>query len=365
MTFRNGRLRALALPVWIVRLMVEIGESKGRHQLYARQAAQLLRALRAVAFVRTVESSNRLEGVSVAPDRLLALVAGSVEPRNQAEMEIRGYSQALNLIHASAPNLQVTPDFLRRLHETILRGRADAGEWRTQENETAEFRAEESTRSSPQGALPTEIPAALEELCTSYREALNDQQVHPLLAVTALVFDFQQLHPFCAGNARMSHLLALLGLYHHGFDIGRSISLARSFEKSRHDYSRALRLSSDGWREGSHDLNPWLEYFFSVLRGAYQEFEQRAGQVTSLRGAKTVLVEVAVDGFPGCFTRAELERTCPGVSREVVYRVLRQLRREGLVERVRLGSEATWRSAVDDGSLQGRTSDAEAEGVRP
>jgi len=343
MTFRKGRLRELALPARTVRLMAEIAESKGRQQLYAKRAPQLLRALRAAAFVRGVECSARVDGVTVAPDRLLSLIRGHIKPRNQSEKEIRGYARALTLIHAGAPQFYITPTFLRELHRTILEDALEAGQWRTQDNRVDEFRKRKSATFFLQPISASEIPAAFEELCTSYREVLHEGQVHPLLAVAALVFDFECLHPFRKGHIRVSYLLVLLGLYQHGFEIGRSISLEGYFEQSRQDYSNALQLSSTGWQGGSPDLNPWLEYFFTVLRCAYQEFEQRAGEIASPRGAKTVLVETAVDGFPSSFTFSELERTCPGVSRVVVYRVLRQLKRKGVVERANQGSQVTWR----------------------
>jgi hypothetical protein len=62
MTFRSARLQGLRLPADTVRLMIEIAESKGHQQFYEKQKPQLLRALRAAAFVRSVESSNRIAG---------------------------------------------------------------------------------------------------------------------------------------------------------------------------------------------------------------------------------------------------------------------------------------------------------------
>jgi hypothetical protein len=122
------------------------------------------------------------------------------------------------------------------------------------------------------------------------------------VGVAALVFDFLCIHPFRDGNGRISRLLTLLGLYQFGYEVGRLISLERLVEESRDDYDDALRKSSEGWQEGKHDLIPWLNYFLSVLRRAYREFEQRADEVKSPRGAKTVLVETAIDSFPGEFT---------------------------------------------------------------
>jgi Fic family protein len=69
-------------------------------------------------------------------------------------------------------------------------------------------------------------------------------------------------------------LLTLLGLYQHGYEVGRFISLERLVEESRDDYYEALRKSSEDWHEAKHDLIPWLNYFLGVLRRAYREFQQ-------------------------------------------------------------------------------------------
>jgi Fic family protein len=343
MSFRGNRLKEIALPTGSVWLISDIAEAKGRQRLYTKQAPQLLKALREMALIQSVESSNRIEGVTVAADRLIPLVVGNAKPRDRSEEEIRGYRRALHLIHTDANKLDFSPEFLRQLHRTTQEGAADAGEWKKKENEIIEFRenAPPTIRFRPVSVADT--PAAVEELCLSYRAALNQQEVQPLVSVAALVFDFLCIHPFRDGNGRISRLLTLLGLYQHGYEVGRFISLERLVEESRDDYYEALRKSSEGWHEGKHDLVPWLNYFLGVLRRAYREFEQRAGEVKSPRGAKTILVETAIDGFPGEFTLAELERACPGVSRDMVRRVLRQLQKKGRVACLGRGPSAHWR----------------------
>ena len=114
-------------------------------------------------------------------------------------------------------------------------------------------------------------------------------------------------------------------------------------EESRDDHYEALRKSSEDWYEAKHDLIPWLNYFLGVLRRAYREFEQRAGELKSPRGAKTVLVETVIDAFPGEFMLENLERACPGVSRDLVRRVLRQLQNKGRVACLGRGPSAHWR----------------------
>ena len=50
-----------------------LGEYKGKQQLYAAQSPEALKGLRQIAVVESTESSNRLEGVVVAPSGLRPL----------------------------------------------------------------------------------------------------------------------------------------------------------------------------------------------------------------------------------------------------------------------------------------------------
>jgi Fic family protein len=302
-----------------------------------------LKALREMALIQNVESSNRIEGVTVAPERLVPLVVGKAKPGDRSEEGIRGYRRSLILIHTDAQKLEVTPDFLRRIHETTRERAADAGQWKQKENEIVEFRENAPPTIRFRPVFVVDTPGAVEELCLSYRATLNQQEVQPLVSVSALVFDFLCIHPFRDCNGRMSRLLTLLGLYHDGYEVGRFISLQRLVEESGDDYYEALGKSSEGWHEGRHDLIPWLNYFPGVLRRGSVEFEQRAGVMESPRGAKTVLVETAVDAFPREFTLGELERACPGVSRGMVRRVLGQLQKKGRLAWLGRGPSAYWR----------------------
>ena len=73
MTFRGEKLKNFAIPTGSVWLMTDIAQSKGRQELYARQSPQLLKVMRDMALVQSAESSNRIEGVTVQPDRLKPL----------------------------------------------------------------------------------------------------------------------------------------------------------------------------------------------------------------------------------------------------------------------------------------------------
>jgi len=323
-------------------LLNDIAEAKGRQELYTRQSPQVLKALREMALIQSAESSNRIEGVTVAADRLRPLVLGNTKPRDRSEQEVQGYRRAMNEIHTRHEKLSVTPDTLRRLHALCQSASGDAGQFKKVDNEVVQL---------VPGAAPVirfrcmkakDTPAAVEELCLLYRHALDQDNIPPLIAITALVLDFLCIHPFRDGNGRVSRLLTLLVLYQHGYEVGRYVSLERMVEESKEDYYECLQRSSQRWHEGKHELTPWFNFLLAIIRRSYVEFETRAGQVKAPRGAKAGLVLAAIREQPGDFRLSDIERACPGVGREWIRTLLTDLKAAGEASCRGKGPAARW-----------------------
>lgn len=343
MSFRNSRLRKFAVPMSTNWLLNDLAEAKGKQELYTRQSPQLLRALREMALVQSVESSNRIEGVTVAADRLRPLVLGHARPKDRSEQEIAGYRRALNLIHTDAGKLQITPDLLRRFHRLCQEGSGDAGQFKKVDNEVIELQPGAAPIIRFKCVSAKATPGAVDELCLVFRHAIDQDHIPPLVAIGALILDFLCIHPFRDGNGRISRLLTLLALYQHGYEVGRYISLERLVEESKADYYEVLHQSSQSWHHGKHKLLPWLNYFLAIIRRAYGEFEQRAGQVKAPRGAKTELLRQTMENISGDFTVTDLERLCPGISRDHLRRLLKKMKAAGQITCLGLGPGAKWR----------------------
>lgn len=341
-SFRNHRLRDLAVPMSTAWLLNDIAESKGKQELYTRQSPQVLKALREMALIQSTESSNRIEGVTVAADRLRPLVLGNTKPRDRSEQEVQGYRRALNEIHTRHDKLAITPDTLKRLHALCQSASGDAGQFKKVDNEVIQL---------VPGAAPVirfrcvkakDTPAAVEELCLLYRHALDQDNIPPMIAIAGLVLDFLCIHPFRDGNGRVSRLLTLLALYQHGYEAGRYVSLERMVEESKEDYYECLHRSSQRWHEGKHELTPWFNFLLAIIRRSYVEFEKRAGQVKAPRGAKAELVLAAIREQPGDFRLADIERACPGVGREWIRSLLTDLKAAGEASCRGKGPAARW-----------------------
>jgi Fic family protein len=323
--------------------LAAIAESRGRQELFTHQTPQALATLRQAAVVESSESSNRLEGITAAKGRVRDLVLRDAEPQNRSEAEIAGYRDALHLVHESHPYLQLDTDTVLRLHQLVYRyipGRA--GRWKDVDNEIVERNPDGSihrVRFVPTKAAET--PDAMELWVQSFRR-LEQLGREPFVLIPLTILDFLCIHPFLDGNGRISRLLTLLLLYRVGYRIGRYISLERIFEETKVSYYDTLEKSSQRWHTGAHDPYPWLDYFWSVLLRAGNEFEERVGTIRAGRGSKTDQIKLAVGRRLAPFAISDIEADCPGVSRELVRKVLRELRDEGAIELQGRGRSAKW-----------------------
>ena len=320
-----------------------IGEYRGKQELYTQQTPQILDSLKTAAKIESVESSNRLEGITAEHARIEALVLKPTPPANRSEEEIAGYRDALEEIHGRTTGLPIDLNTILQFHAMISRYTSQiGGRWKRIDNVILESKEDGTPRVRFRHTPAFDTPSAMAQLIHAYDMAVHHDRREPLVVIPLTVLDFLCIHPFEDGNGRCSRLLTLLLLYHFGYEVGRYISLERVFEQTKATYYETLEASSQHWHEGRHDVNPWLNYFWGVLIAAYKEFEDRVGTIQTARGSKTELVKAAVSRRIGAFAISDVERDCPGVSREMIRVVLNQLRDEGMVELSGRGRGAKW-----------------------
>ena len=103
---------------------------------------------------------------------------------------------------------------------------------------------------------------------------------------------------------------------------------------------------SQKWHESKHDVMPWFHYFLGTVLGAYKELEERAGNVKTVRGAKTNIVESMVSGQHGEFSISDIERECTNVSRIMIKKVLDKMQKENKIKSLGKGRTAKWKRMV-------------------
>lgn len=336
------KLIDISIPVSTGWLLGACMEARGKQDLWMRQKPEVLEVLREQAIIQSVESSNRIEGVTIAPDRLRPVVLGKAKPRDRSEEELAGYREALDWIFSRNRQVSIIPRVIQRLHAFAQGGFSGAaGEWKTRDNEIIEIlpNGERKIRFVPTSAKDT--PDTMAALCRNYRQACDDQRVPPLLIVATFVFDLLCIHPFRDGNGRVSRLTTTLLLQSHGFQVARYVSLERLVEQSKEEYYGVLAECSKEWHEGKNTIVPWWNYFLSVLRLAYNEFERQV-EFTDARPAKSDLVRQTVLAQVEQFTLGDLAAQLPSVSTQLIKKILAELKKQGKIRLVGRGRGARW-----------------------
>ncbi|MFO7675132.1 MAG: Fic family protein [bacterium] len=343
MTLRRFAAGLESIPAVTAWYLADLDKSQGRQELFTRQSPQLLKVLREHALIESAVSSNRIEGVSIAPARIRPVIIGRSLLRDRDEEEVRGYRDALKDVHERGGRLAVTEAVIKRLHR-LARGQIwDAGKYRTKPCDIIQRYADGRERVRFRTVAPERIAADSKEMVNLWRDLRRERTVHPVIALAGFNLDFLCIHPFRDGNGRVSRLLMLLQCYHLGYEVGRYISLERLVEQNKDRYYETLELSSEGWHQGKN--NPWhyVNFVLYTLKSAYREFEERVGQVQAPRGAKRELVLRAVRARAGEFRLADIEQACPGVGREWIRLVLAEMKRSGEVICRGRGPAARWR----------------------
>jgi Fic family protein len=342
MTLRLLAAEPPTLPMRTTWYLTDLAQALGKQELFTRQSPQKLKVLREHALIESAISSNRIEGVEVDKSRITTLIFGKAALRDRDEEEVRGYRDALRLIHERGAKLPISEGTIKKLHG-LSRGEIwDAGKYKKEDVEIIQTFADGCSRVRFKTVGPEETPAAMAEMIELWQRGIREKWVHPFVLAAALNLDFLCIHPFRDGNGRASRLLFLLACYHCGLEVGRYISLERLIEQNKERYYEVLEQSSQGWHEGKHDPWPTINFLLYILTEASKEFERRLGDVKNIPGEKTALVIAAIQNQIGSFGVADLQNACPGVSVDLIRRVLSQLRREEKVRCLSRGRTSQW-----------------------
>lgn len=205
--------------------IADLSEARGKQELFTKQSPQKLKVLREHALIESAVSSNRIEGVAVDKKRIGTLLFGRPQFRDRDEEEVRGYRDALKLIHESSRKLKVTQKTIRQLHRLVRGDIWDAGKYKEKDSDIIERSADGSVRVRFKTVSAARMSSAMRELVNLWDTCKDKRRVPLLLLAAAFNLDFLCIHPFRDGNGRVSRLLLLLQCYDFGFEVGRYVSL--------------------------------------------------------------------------------------------------------------------------------------------
>lgn len=222
--------------------------------------------------------SSRIEGTQAS---LSDLVLFEVEPNRRDDTdvhEVYNYLRAVDHVMDPSRALPLSLRLLREAHEILLTG--VRGGYAT----PGEFRQTQNWIGSPGAVIDTATfvpppPERLWEGLDAIEKFMYDaSQLPPLLAIGAIHYQFEALHPFIDGNGRVGRLLVVLLLVEWGLLPAALLDLSAYLEPRRNRYyDGLLRVSTHG------DWTGWLMFFLDVVEHQARDALQRARSLHDLR----------------------------------------------------------------------------------
>jgi len=331
-----------SIPITTSWQISALDEYKGKQELYIKQSPQKLKQLKEHALIESSVASNRLEGVVVDNSRVATVVFGTSHLRDRDEEEVRGYQKALRWIHDSSNKIEISIDTILRLHKYCRGDIWDSGKFKEKQVDITEKLpgGYERIRFKPPGIEDSKI--FLKKLVDLWHEQIREKRIPPLVLLAAFNLDFLSIHPFRDGNGRVSRLLLLLQLYHLGYEVGRYISIEKIIEDNKIRYYETLEESSQEWMNSKNDVWPYTNYLFFILKEAYRQLDDRIKSIPDSKGSKSDLILNYIENAIGKFSVSDIKYHTPGVSIDLIRRLLKDLQKKGIIQSTGRGRNAKW-----------------------
>ncbi|MCD2200819.1 Fic family protein [Halobacterium sp. KA-4] len=226
--------------------------------------------------------SSQIEGTHATLSDIYAFEAGQEalidEDRRQGTQEVVNYLHALTHgLETITAGSHVTVETLCEMHNRLLSGvrgnEADPGELRDTQNFIGSTPYIQDARYVP--PPPNDVPDLLSGLL---EYANQNTDLHPLLRIGLVHYQFETVHPFLDGNGRLGRLLISLLLQRENLLPEPYLYLSSYFNARRSEYvDHLLSVSQDGeWEE-------WLLFFLRGVQSQADEAHQRANLLVDLR----------------------------------------------------------------------------------
>ncbi|MCL2047028.1 MAG: Fic family protein [Oscillospiraceae bacterium] len=326
------------LPASLINVVESIAKLHEREIQHKSMYPDVFTSLESIAKVQSIKGSNEIEGIVTSDQRINEIVNQNSTPINHDEAEIAGYRDALNLIHTDLVSLDINEHIILRLHAIMLSYTTTiGGEYKKDDNVILEIDASGARRIRFSPTPASETKVVMEQLILAFMDARSSYSINQLLLIPCFILDFLCIHPFADGNGRISRLLTLMLLYKNGFDVMKYISFEEQINKTKNEYYEALKLSSEGWHDGTNSYFPFMENFITTLLYCYKELDKRFALVNEKKVSKRERIEATVLNSLLPISKSEICYILPDVSPTTVEAVLAMLVKSGAVEKVGAG----------------------------
>tara|TARA_R110002124_G_C8939936_1_gene512619 strand:- start:768 stop:1805 length:1038 start_codon:yes stop_codon:yes gene_type:complete len=300
-----------------------------------KKEGQSLKQLKAIATVRSVGASTRIEGSKMSNEEVDVLLSDLTidKLKDRDSQEVAGYFDVLDLISESYDGIDITENSLKNLHNRLLRYSVKddwhKGNYKQLSNSVEATFPDGSTQIIFETATPgIQTEDAMRALIKWY---VNDKETHPLVKTAIFCYEFVSIHPFQDGNGRISRLLSSLLLIKYGYKWIQYVSFEHEIESRKVEYYQELR-KCQAQRPGE-EITTWIYFFFDALINIQNQLIAKLNTqgVESSLSPKEKSILVFIADHPG--TRSGEIATKLKIPNPTIKKILSVLVNKNLIEK--------------------------------
>jgi len=265
----------------ILNLIAKIDLYKGKWNIIERQENIYLKELRKIATIESIGSSTRIEGGTLTDKEIEELLANVkiTELKTRDQQEVVGYYDTLELIYENFDNIKLTENYIKQLHQNLLRhsdkDTRHRGQYKSLSNKVVA-----NYPGGIQKVIFNTTDVHLVESEMNYlinwtNEQLEKKEIHPLIVISHFVYEFLSIHPFQDGNGRLSRLLTTLLLLQNEYMFIQYVSFENLIEKSKKEYYQALMEGQKNRNKENENISKWTLFFLDKLNELTQKLDAK------------------------------------------------------------------------------------------
>jgi Fic family protein len=260
-----------------LRLLSELDKFDSQWERISKIEGSSLQQLKSLATIQSIGSSTRIEGATLSDKKVKTLLDNLdiTELEDRDSQEVVGYYNVLDVIIDSFQTIEISETSIKNLHNILLKfsekDHWHKGQYKQHSNAVQATYPDGSTqiifKTTPPGVATEEAMRTL----IDWHQRVQD--VHPLVVVSAFVYEFLSIHPFQDGNGRLSRLLTSLLLLQKGIDWIQFISFEHEIEHRKKEYYQALRNCQV--QRPNESITEWVVFFISALHNMMRKLEKK------------------------------------------------------------------------------------------
>lgn len=264
----------------ILKIIGFIDGFRGKWNQIGGKESRYLKELRQIATIESIGSSTRIEGSKMTNEDVEDFVNSIriTSFRSRDEQEVFGYYDTLNLILDSYGTIEISENHIHQLHKTLLRkSKKDyrhRGKYKTLSNKVVANYPDGSQKIIFNTTEIHLVQSEMNSIIEWTNNAIQNEEIHPLIAIASFIYEFLSIHPYHDGNGRLSRLLTTLLLFKSDYDFVQYASVEYEIEKQKNAYYKALMAGQKNRYSKKEKIDKWMLFFLNTVKKTIEKLEQ-------------------------------------------------------------------------------------------